>query len=166
MVTMTMRLGYRAGQRHLPGRVVVAVSAQVSASLFHRWLYWLVIIATTTLGTTVADFADRSLGNGYAGGSAILSALLPETLPVVGPGLPSSLLERRPDIQQAEQELVAATASIGVAESAYFPNIGLTAEGGLESTDLAKLFTGNAAYWLLQPALTFRCSPADVFVTR
>ena len=80
-------------------------------------------------------------------------SLWDETIPSVAPGLPSSLLERRPDIRQAEQELIAATASIGVAKSAYFPNIGLTAEGGLESTDLAKLFTGDAATWLLQPAL-------------
>ena len=75
------------------------------------------------------------------------------SLPAVEPGLPSGLLERRPDIRQAEQELIAANASIGVVESAYFPNIGLTAEGGLESTDIAKLFTGNASTWLLQPAL-------------
>ena len=80
-------------------------------------------------------------------------SLWQETLPLVQAGLPSALLERRPDIREAEQQLVAATADIGLAESAYFPNIGLTAEGGLESTDLARLFTGDAATWLLQPAL-------------
>ena len=50
--------------------------AQIKASAFHPLLYWATIIATTTVGTTLADFADRSLGIGYAGGSAILLALL------------------------------------------------------------------------------------------
>jgi multidrug efflux system outer membrane protein len=62
-------------------------------------------------------------------------------------GLPSALLERRPDIQQAEQQLVAANAQIGVARSAYFPNIALTGSGGFESTALASLFTGANIIW-------------------
>jgi len=66
---------------------------------------------------------------------------------VVPAGLPSSLLERRPDIQQSEQELVAANAQIGVARSAYFPQIALTGSGGFESTALATLFTGTNFIW-------------------
>jgi len=62
-------------------------------------------------------------------------------------GLPSALLERRPDIQQAEQQLVAANAQIGVARSAYFPQIPLTASGGFESTALSALFTGASGIW-------------------
>jgi multidrug efflux system outer membrane protein len=62
-------------------------------------------------------------------------------------GLPSSLLARRPDIQQAEQQLVAANAEIGVARSAYFPQIGLTGSGGFESTSLSALFTGSSFIW-------------------
>ena len=62
-------------------------------------------------------------------------------------GLPSALVERRPDIQQAEQQLVAANAQIGVARSAYFPQIPLTASGGFESTALAALFAGSNAIW-------------------
>lgn len=62
-------------------------------------------------------------------------------------GLPSSLLERRPDIQQAEQELVAANAQIGVAKSAYFPQISLTAVGGYQSSALTSLFGGPAGIW-------------------
>jgi multidrug efflux system outer membrane protein len=62
-------------------------------------------------------------------------------------GLPSSLLERRPDIQQAEQQMVAANAQIGVARSAYFPQIALTGSGGFESTALTALFTGTNFIW-------------------
>ena len=62
-------------------------------------------------------------------------------------GLPSSLIERRPDIQRAEQTLVAANAQIGVARAAYFPQISLTGSGGFESTALATLFTGTSAIW-------------------
>ena len=62
-------------------------------------------------------------------------------------GLPSSLLERRPDIRQAEQQLVAANAQIGVAKAAYFPQISLTASGGYQSSALTGLFAGPAGFW-------------------
>ena len=68
-------------------------------------------------------------------------------------GLPSSLLERRPDIRQAEQELIAANAQIGVAKANYFPQISLTASGGYESSALNALFTGPAAFWTLGAGL-------------
>jgi multidrug efflux system outer membrane protein len=71
-------------------------------------------------------------------------------------GLPSALLERRPDIRQAEQQLVAANANIGVAKALFFPQITLTAQGGQESAALARLFEGPSGFWsfggqLLQP---------------
>ena len=80
-------------------------------------------------------------------------------LPTVPAGLPSSLLERRPDIQSAEQQLIAANARIGVAKAAYFPQITLTAVGGYQSSALTNLFTGPAGLWsfggqLLQPIFT------------
>jgi len=67
--------------------------------------------------------------------------------PEVPSGLPSSLLERRPDIWQAEQILIAANAHIGVAKAAYFPQVTLTASGGFQSAALSDLFTGPAGLW-------------------
>ncbi len=74
--------------------------------------------------------------------------------PQVPAGLPSALLERRPDIRQAEQQLVAANAQIGVAKAAYFPQITLTGDGGLQSPALTNLFTGPAGFFSLGGALT------------
>jgi uncharacterized membrane-anchored protein len=75
-VTMSMGLGYLVGTGIFAAIFAVAVIAQIRARRFHPFLYWATIIATTTVGTTLADFADRSLGIGYTGGSAILLALL------------------------------------------------------------------------------------------
>jgi outer membrane protein, multidrug efflux system len=74
--------------------------------------------------------------------------------PAVPAGLPSGLLERRPDIRQAEQQLIAANAEIGVAKAAYFPDISLTGQGGFQSDSLARLFSGPAGLWNFGPALT------------
>lgn len=75
-VTMSMNLGYLVGTLIFALIFLVAVVAQVLAKRFHPALYWTTIVATTTVGTTMADFADRSLGIGYAGGTATLLALL------------------------------------------------------------------------------------------
>ena len=75
-VSMSMNLGYLVGTLIFAAVFLVAVLAQVKAKGFHPLLYWTTIIATTTVGTTLADFADRSLGIGYAGGSSLLLALL------------------------------------------------------------------------------------------
>lgn len=74
--------------------------------------------------------------------------------PEVPVGIPSSLLERRPDVLQAEQNLVAANAQIGVARSQYFPQISLTGSGGYESPALTNLFTGPAGLWSLAGSVT------------
>lgn len=75
-VSMSMNLGYLVGTAIFAAIFLAAVVVQVKAKDFHPFLYWTTIIATTTVGTTLADFADRSLGIGYAGGSSLLLALL------------------------------------------------------------------------------------------
>lgn len=77
-----------------------------------------------------------------------------EPPPSAPPGLPSSLLERRPDIRAAEQNLIAANADIGVAKAAYFPQIALTGLVGGQSNQLSSLFTGPARVWQFAPQAT------------
>lgn len=79
-VSMSMKLGYLVGTAIFAAIFLVAVAAQIKAKRFHPVLYWTTIIATTTVGTTLADFADRSLGIGYAGGASLLFGLLMASL--------------------------------------------------------------------------------------
>lgn len=75
-LSMSMNLGYLVSTAIFAVVFLIAVSAQIRARTYRPAMYWLTIVATTTVGTTLADFADRSLGIGYAGGSALLLALL------------------------------------------------------------------------------------------
>ena len=75
-LSMSMNLGYLVSTLIFAALFFVAVIAQIKAKQFHPFLYWATIIATTTVGTTLADYADRSLGIGYAGGSTLLLGLL------------------------------------------------------------------------------------------
>jgi uncharacterized membrane-anchored protein len=79
-VSMSMHLGYLIGSVIFATLFIVAVAIQISARKFHPLIYWTTIIASTTVGTTLADFADRSLGMGYLGGTLILLTLLLATL--------------------------------------------------------------------------------------
>jgi uncharacterized membrane-anchored protein len=81
-LSMTMKLGYAVSSAIFFTIFIVTVVAQVAAKRFYPFLYWAVIVATTTAGTTLADFADRSLGIGYAGGASILFVLLMASLGV------------------------------------------------------------------------------------
>jgi multidrug efflux system outer membrane protein len=91
-------------------------------------------------------------------------------LPNVPAGLPSTLIDRRPDIQSLEQQLISANAQIGVAKAAYFPQITLTGTGGFQSTALTSLFTGPAGLWafggqLAQPIFTAGRISSNVHLT-
>jgi outer membrane protein, multidrug efflux system len=93
------------------------------------------------------NFISTLLGNNpgpIARGTKLTEQPHPPQIPA---GLPSSLLERRPDIREAEAQLIAANAQIGVAKADYFPQITLTATGGYQSSALTSLFTGPAGLW-------------------
>src|SRR4030088_2668728 len=79
-VTMTLNWGDLAGTLLVFVALVALVASQIVARKFHPFLYWATIIASTTFGTTMADFADRSLGIGYTGGSSIFLLCLLVTL--------------------------------------------------------------------------------------
>jgi outer membrane protein, multidrug efflux system len=105
------------------------------------------------------NFLSTLLGNNpgpIARGMKLTEQSHPPDVPA---GLPSTLLERRPDIREAEAQLIAANAQIGVAKAAYFPQINLTATAGYQSSALTSLFTGPAGLWnfggsLVQPIFT------------
>jgi NodT family efflux transporter outer membrane factor (OMF) lipoprotein len=82
------------------------------------------------------------------------STLTALTVPAVAPGLPSELLIRRPDVQEAEAQLVAANANVKAARAAFFPSITLTAEGGFESTMLHTLFNPASALYSVGASIT------------
>ncbi|WP_414708653.1 hypothetical protein [Ramlibacter sp.] len=81
-VTMSLDLGYLIGCAIFAALFIALVAGQVKAKRFHPVLYWATIVGTTTLGTTLADFADRSVGLGYPGGAAIVATLLVASLAV------------------------------------------------------------------------------------
>jgi uncharacterized membrane-anchored protein len=81
-VTMTLNWGYLVGTALFLGALIVLVIAQILARKFHPFLYWATIVASTTFGTTMADFADRSLGIGYTGGASLLLVCLLAVLSV------------------------------------------------------------------------------------
>ena len=79
-LSMSLNLGYLVSTAIFFGLFLVLVAAQVKAKRFHPFLYWAVIVGTTLAGTTMADFADRSLGIGYPGGTALLFGLVVASL--------------------------------------------------------------------------------------
>jgi len=81
-VSMSMGLGYLAGTAIFAAIFLIAVTVQIKAPRFHPVIYWITIVATTTVGTTLADFFDRSLGIGYAGGASLLFFLLMMSLTI------------------------------------------------------------------------------------
>jgi uncharacterized membrane-anchored protein len=79
-LSMSLKLGYAESSFIFLGLFIIAIIVQLRARAFHPWIYWSAIVATTLVGTTMADFADRSMGIGYAGGSALLFAWVIATL--------------------------------------------------------------------------------------
>jgi len=79
-LSMSFNLGYAESSFIFMALFIIAIAVQLRAKTFHPWIYWSAIIATTLVGTTMADFADRSMGIGYAGGSSLLFAWVMITL--------------------------------------------------------------------------------------
>ena len=117
------------------------------------------------------NFISTLLGNNPAPVPRGRKLTEQEHPPTVPAGLPSSLLERRPDIRQAEEQLISANAQIGIARAAYFPQISLTATAGYQSSALTGLFSGPAGLWnfggtLIQPIFTAGKLRSNVRLTR
>ncbi len=131
-VTMTMGLGYLAGTAIFLVALVVLVVLQIAAKKFHPFLYWATIVASTTVGTTMADFADRSLGIGYAGGSLILLA---SVMAVLGlwyrsEGSVSVETVSTPRVEAFYWATITLSQTLGTALGDWVADAGLGYEGG------------------------------------
>ena len=149
-VTMSMDLGYLIGTAIFTTLFVVAVSAQMAAKRFHPSLYWSVIIATTTAGTTLADFVDRSLGIGYVGGASLLFALLMASLALWYGSLGSVSVDK---INLPKGELfywvtIMFSQTLGTALGDWIADTtGLGYEGGALVFGAGLAMVGAAYYW-------------------
>jgi uncharacterized membrane-anchored protein len=148
-VTMTMNLGYLAGSAIFLSVLVVMVILQVRARRFHPFLYWGTIVASTTAGTTMADFADRSLGIGYPGGSLLLFACVILTLGSwrVTQGTVSVQSVRRPNVEVFYWATITFSQTLGTALGDWAADAGLGYGGGA-LVFAAALVLVAAAYYL------------------
>ena len=131
-VTMTMDLGYLAGTAVFLSALLVLAAVQIAAKKFHPYLYWSVIVASTTAGTTMADFATRSLGIGYMGGSLILFAAL---IAVLGLwywslGSISVATVNTPKVEAFYWAAITFSQTLGTALGDWIADSGLGYEGG------------------------------------
>jgi uncharacterized membrane-anchored protein len=131
-VTMTFNWGYLAGTLLFSAFLVVLVIAQILAKKFNPFLYWATMVASTTFGTTMADFADRSLGIGYSGGSTLLLVCL---LVVLGTwhrseGTISVTTVATPRLECFYWAAITFSQTLGTALGDWMADIGLGYEGG------------------------------------
>ena len=131
-VSMTMDLGYLVSSAIFILALVLLVGIQIAAKKFHPFLYWLVIVASTTAGTTMADFATRSLGVGYAGGSLILFASLMAVLGLWYWSLGSISVETvsTPKVEAFYWAAITFSQTLGTALGDWLADTGLGYEGG------------------------------------
>jgi uncharacterized membrane-anchored protein len=130
--TMTMGLGYLAGTAIFLVALVVLVLLQIAAKKFYPFLYWATIVASTTVGTTMADFADRSLGIGYAGGSLILLATVMAVLGLWYRSEGSVSVETvgTPRVEAFYWATITLSQTLGTALGDWVADAGLGYEGG------------------------------------
>ena len=131
-VSMTMDLGYLISTAIFLFALVVLVGIQIGAKKFHPFLYWSTIVASTTVGTTMADFADRSLGIGYAGGSLILFACVMAVLALWywSEGSVSVETVNTPKVEAFYWAAITFSQTLGTALGDWVADAGLGYEGG------------------------------------
>ena len=149
-VTMTLNWGYLAGTALFLAVLMLLVSLQITAKKFHPFLYWATIIASTTFGTTMADFADRSLGIGYTGGSSLLLVLLLATLGLWywSSGSISVDTVSTPKVEMFYWAAVTFSQTLGTALGDWMADsTGLSYEGGALVFGAALAVVAAACYW-------------------
>jgi uncharacterized membrane-anchored protein len=149
-VTMTLNWGYLAGTALFLAALVLLVSLQIVAERFHPFLYWAAIIASTTFGTTMADFADRSLGVGYTGGSTLLLTLLLVTLGLWYWSSGSIAVETvsTPKVEMFYWAAITFSQTLGTALGDWMADsTGLGYEGGAMVFGAALAIVAAAYYW-------------------
>jgi uncharacterized membrane-anchored protein len=157
-VSMTMNLGYLAATGIFLTTLVVMVALQIAAKRFHPFLYWLTIIASTTAGTTMADFADRSLGIGYPGGSILLFALVMASLAVWywAEGTVSVQSVNRPRVEAFYWITITFSQTLGTALGDWAADSGLGYGGGAAVFGAALAVIAALHFWTrLSPVLLF-----------
>jgi len=148
-VSMTMDLGYLAATGIFATLLVLLVGWQIAAKRFHPFLYWATIIASTTAGTTMADFADRSLGIGYLGGSLLLASCVIVALAAWYWTLGSVSVR---SVRTAPAEFfywltITFSQTLGTALGDWIADAGLGYEGGALVFAAALLIIVVAYYW-------------------
>jgi uncharacterized membrane-anchored protein len=149
-VTMTLNWGYLAGTALFFAALVLLVSLQIVTKQFHPFLYWATIIASTTFGTTMADFADRSLGVGYTGGSSILLLCLLAILGLWYWSLGSISVDtvNTPKVEMFYWAAITFSQTLGTALGDWMADsTGLGYEGGALVFGAALAVVAAAYYW-------------------
>jgi len=149
-LSMTLQWGYLASTALFVVALVVLVGFQIAARQFHPFLYWATIIASTTFGTTMADFADRSLGVGYAGGSSILLLCLVATLGLWYWSLGSISVDtvNTPKVEVFYWAAITFSQTLGTALGDWMADsTGLGYEGGALAFGAALAVVAAAYYW-------------------
>jgi uncharacterized membrane-anchored protein len=148
-LSMTLQWGYLASTALFVVALVVLVGFQIAANRFHPFLYWATIIASTTFGTTMADFADRSLGIGYAGGSSILLLCLAATLGLWYWLLGSISVDtvNTPKVEAFYWAAITFSQTLGTALGDWTADSGLGYDGGALVFGVALAAVAAAYYW-------------------
>jgi uncharacterized membrane-anchored protein len=148
-VSMTLNRGYLVGTAIFLAALAVLVVFQIAAKKFHPLLYWATIIASTTAGTTMADFADRSLGIGYPGGSILLFVCVMTTLALWywSQGSISVQTVRTPKVEIFYWSAITFSQTLGTALGDWIADSGLGYEGGALVFGAALLLVAAAYFW-------------------